>query len=465
MRPLTVEEIAKAVEGKLVSGSGSTRITGVSTDTRKICPGELFFALIGENSDGHRYIDKAYENGCRAVVTSRKVEVPQEMAVIETADTLRALQILAKKYLEGFPGLIRIGVTGSTGKTSTKELLYWSLCGKYQTARNVGNFNNHIGMPLTALRVEETDEAAIFEMGMGHFGEVDLLADIGRPEMALITNIGVSHIADLGSRENILQAKLEITNYFDENSKLVINFDNDLLSGIDWSKKKYKVIKVGKNPEAEYRILNVKNLGEEGVLLTMQIEGREYEFFVPIPGIHNGHNGAMAVAAAVEAGVSPEAIARTICQCQRTDKRLVIYNSPEGIKIIDDTYNASPDSMKAGIEVLRSAEGERKLAILGDMLGMGPETERYHREVGEYAGICGLDLVLSVGTDARYISDSAAAYLGRERAFHFDTREDLISHLPELVKPGDVVLLKASRAMGMEKITEYLRKDRSRRYV
>lgn len=383
------------------------------------------------------------------------------MAQIMVEDTLKALQNLAKYYLQSFDKLLKVGVTGSTGKTSTKELLFWSLSGKYKTAKNMGNFNNHIGMPLTALSVEEEHQAAVFEMGMGNFGEVDLLADIAKPDIALITNIGVSHIADLGSRENILKAKMEITNYFKEDSILIINYDNDLLCSQNWEEKKYRVVKVGSSLDCDYIIKNVTDLSEKGVELLLQVGEKEYEFMIPIPGVHNGHNGAMAIAAAAEAGVELALIAENISKCQHTDKRLVISDSPQGVKVIDDTYNASPDSMRAGIDVLLSVDGKRKIAILGDMLGMGADTEKYHREVGEYAGLKKLYMVLSVGGDSRYISDSASKYIGSEKTKHYGSREELTAELDDLIMPGDAVLIKASRAVGMEMIAEYLLKDRS----
>ena len=461
MKALTAQQLAPMTEGTLIQGDPDRIVTGVSTDTRTITSDQAFFALQGEKSDGHSYLGKAREAGCRVVVVSKDVSLPEDTAVIRVEDTLKALQALAKNYLRLFPDLRKIGVTGSTGKTSTKELLYWCLCGQYPTARNILNFNNHIGMPLTALSVEENHRAAIFEMGMGNFGEVDLLADIARPQMAILTNIGVSHISDLGSRENILKAKMEITNYFDRDSVLVVNIDNDLLSQVNWEEKEYRVVKVGKTPGSDYPIRDILDRGEEGVTLTLGIGGTDHSFDIPVPGVHNGYNGALAVAAACELGVSPAQIAQTIAKCEHTDQRLVIKTSPAGVKVIDDSYNASPDSMRAGIDVLMRAEGSRKVVILADMLGMGPETEKYHRQVGDYAGEKGVDLVLTAGTDAAFIADSAARILGEERVCHFGTRDELIEKLDELIRPGDVVLVKASHALGMEKAVEYLLKDRS----
>ena len=461
MKALTAQQLAPMMDGTLIQGDPDRVVTGVSTDTRTITADQAFFALQGEKSDGHSYLGKALEAGCRVAVVSKDVSLPEDTAVIRVEDTLKALQALAKNYLTLFPDLRKVGITGSTGKTTTKELLYWCLCGVYPTARNILNFNNHIGMPLTALTVEEEHRAAIFEMGMGNFGEVDLLADIARPQLAILTNIGVSHISDLGSRENILKAKMEITNYFSGDSILVVNIDNDLLSQVDWEEKEYRVVKVGKSPDSDYRIRDILDRGEEGVTLTLGIGEKDYAFDIPIPGVHNGYNGALAVAAACELGVSPEQIAQTIARCEHTDQRLVITISPAGVKVIDDSYNASPDSMQAGIDVLMRAEGSRKVVILADMLGMGPETEKYHRQVGEYAGERGVDLVLTTGTDAAFIADSAARKIGAENVRHFESRDDLIGSLEELIRPGDVVLIKAYHALGMEKVTEYLLKDRS----
>jgi UDP-N-acetylmuramoyl-tripeptide--D-alanyl-D-alanine ligase len=461
MKAFTAQQLAPMMEGTLIQGDPGLTVTGVSTDTRTITKDQVFFALQGEKSDGHAYLEKAREAGCRMAVVSKDVSLPEDTAVIRVEDTLKALQALAKNYLKQFPELKKVGVTGSTGKTSTKELLYWCLCGEYRTARNIKNLNNHIGMPLTALSVEEEHQAAIFEMGMGDFGEVDLLADIARPQMAILTNIGVSHISVLGSRENILKAKMEITNYFDKDSVLVVNIDNDLLSQENWEEKEYRVVKVGRAPGSDYRIRDILDRGEEGVTLTLDFAGEEHVFDIPIPGVHNGYNGALAVAAACELGVAPAQIAVTIAQCEHTDQRLVINTSPVGVKVIDDSYNASPDSMKAGIDVLMRAEGERKVVILADMLGMGPETEKYHREVGDYAGEKGVDLVLTTGKDAVFIADSAARRLGEDRIYYFPTRDEMIGKLDEVIRPGDVVLVKASHALGMEKVVEYLLKDRS----
>ncbi len=458
MDKISVHIAAELMNG-LVEGRNDLLLTGVSTDTRKISGGELFFALKGENSDGHSFVSKAFENGAAGAVISDRNSVgvlPEGKAIVVVDDTLQALQQLAKGYLAQKKDLIKFGITGSVGKTGTKELLYACLKGKYKTARNAGNFNNHIGMPLTAMSVNSEHQAAVFEMGMGDFGEIHLLADIGRPDIAILTTIGVSHISALGSRENILKAKLEITDFFDETGCLVVNYDNDLISAYDWESQKYKVIKVGKTSGCDFRIVEAKAIGEYGSELELEISGKVYAFEIPMPGLHHTQNAALAIAAAVTAGVEPELIEETIKTCEQTEKRLIIKNSSEGIKVIDDSYNASPESMMAGIDVLMTASGDRKILFLADMLGMGEDTEKRHRLVGEYAGKRQVDGVYTVGTDARFISDEASKYIGREKTRHFETREELIENIDKLVQKGDAVLVKASRALGMEKVAEYL---------
>ena len=448
----------------VVEGDEGLVLSGVSTDTRNITGGELFFALKGENSDGHRFVEKAFENGAAAAVISDRSTVAslveEGKTIIEVNDTLEALQNLAKGYLSQRKDLLRFGITGSVGKTSTKELLYACIKGKYNAAKNAGNFNNHIGMPLTAMTVEADHTAAIFEMGMGNFGEVHLLADIGRPDIAILTTIGVSHISELGSRENILKAKLEITDFFDETGILIVNYDNDLISEYDWDSQVYRVIRVGKSEGCDYIIRETRDFCEKGIEVDLEISGMIYTLEVPIPGLHNAYNAALAAAAAITAGVDPDLICETVKTCEQTDKRLIIKTSPGGIKVIDDSYNASPESMMAGIDVLKAASGRKKLLLLADMLGMGDETELRHRSVGEYAGKQGVDGVYTVGSDACFISDEAAKYIGREKTGHFKTKEDLIECIDELVSEGDAVLVKASRALGMEEIAEFLLKNR-----
>ena len=454
MKPFTLQEVLNATGGNLKNGMGNQEVFGVSTDTRKIQSGDLFFALIGENTDGHLYIEKAYEKGCGGVVVSKEVPLQEGIAVIQVEDTLAALQQLAADYLKKF-SLKKIAVTGSTGKTTTKEMLFLFLSTMGETAKNEGNFNNHIGLPLTVFTVEEKHQYVVFEMGMSGLGEIHLMTDIVRPDMAVITNIGVSHIERLGSQENILKAKMEVTDYFSTGNTLVINDDNDLLSQVE-ENVFYDVVRVGKKEHCKYQILEIKDEKENGITLTLKIDKREYSFKIMAPGIHNGYNCAVAVAVACEMGAEPLDLIEALPQFKPTDKRLMIKKGKKESLILDDTYNASPDSMKAALSVLNSYDESRRIAILGDMFELGEQSSEYHKEIGRLAGSEN-HMVLSVGKDAAYIHQGAREFLSADQAKYYGTKEELIGDLD--VKKGDVILVKASRGMRMEEIVDFLQKE------
>lgn len=453
MMKITIEKMTKAMNGKLLTGNPEDFITGVSTDSRKVNPGEVFFPLIGEQHDAHDFIAQVLERGCRTIVVSRD-DIPSGTAglnLIKVADTTKALQDLAAYYLSLF-SIRKIAVTGSTGKTTTKEMLYWIFSEKFKTVRNLGNLNNHIGLPLTIFTLEEDTEAGIFEMGMSEFGEIDLLAQLVQPDVAVITNIGTSHIENLGSRENILKAKLEITNYFDEDSILIVNRDNDLLSQVN-DTGKYKRITTGETNGSDYKISDINDYGEEGISFTLEHDHNVQNFRLFVPGRHNACNGALAVAAAVNSGITMAEAAEGLKKLTITDKRLNIQEK-RGIKIIDDTYNASPDSMKAAIDVLTAAKGCRKIAVLGDMFELGENSAQYHREVGEHAAGAAVDLLLTVGDMGQFIAEGAITKMGKNRVIHYVSKELLIDSIGSMISSGDVILLKGSRGMAMDQVVK-----------
>lgn len=459
MKPLTVGEIEKAVRGRLLRGSRETSVTGISNDTRTLRPGSAYFALSGERFDGHDFLGKAMEAGAPLLVVDREPDpasFPQigASAILRVENVLDALHRLADFYLSQFT-LKKVAVTGSTGKTTTKEMLYHILSERFRTVRNLGNYNNLIGLPLSVFTVDETTEAAVFEMGMDRLGEIRTMAAIVRPTVALITNVGHSHLERLGSRERILEAKLEIASCLEPSDTLVVNGDNDLLSKAVYGN--YRLLRVGHGPDADARIEREEQLGPAGVAFRLSVRGDAKDYTVPIPGAHNAGNGALAVAAAFCLGVSPAEAAAGLARTAGTDKRLHIVRS-EGITVIDDTYNASPDSMRAALDVLADVDADRRIAILGDMFELGPEEEVLHRLVGEYASQKGIDVVLSVGKNARYISD-AAGETGT-RHMHFDSRELLQDVLDQWIREGDAVLVKGSRGMRMEAIAAYLAEGR-----
>jgi UDP-N-acetylmuramoyl-tripeptide--D-alanyl-D-alanine ligase len=457
MKKMMAGEIADAISGSLLTGDAETWIRGISTDSRALKPGMAFFPLIGDRFDGHDFMYDAIDAGASALICSQDPSPilsrakSKEVVVIKVEDTLLALQDLSAHYLNQFP-VRKIAVTGSTGKTTTKELLYLILSERYNTVRNRGNLNNLIGLPLSIFEVDETTEVAVFELGMDRIGEIRRLVEIFRPEIALITNVGHSHLERLGSRENILAAKMEIASLLGTGDSLVINTDNDLLSGFQ-SEGTYRVVRVGRSDHADIRIDSAESRGQDGIVFTLQSGVDIKDFTLSIAGLHNAVNSAMAVGAATCLGIDLETAAEGLKKATATDKRLNIKEI-RGIRIIDDTYNASPDSMRAAIDVLNSSASGRKIAILGDMFELGPEEELYHREVGEYALKSGIDVVISVGKNARHISLGAEG--GSTRAIHFDKQELLKEVLDQWIRTGDTVLVKGSRGMEMDRIVALL---------
>ena len=455
MKILTIEEITKAVKGKLLLGDPKGEITGISTDSRKVSEGEIFFPLIGEQFDAHDFIPQVLERGCRTIILSRepdeKLLQNRTLNLISVKDTTKALQELATYYLSLF-SMKKIGVTGSTGKTTTKEMLYWIFSEKYKTARNIGNLNNHIGLPLTVLSLPKDTEAGIFEMGMSEFGEIDLLADLVRPDIGIITNIGISHIENLGSRENILKAKLEITNYFSPEGILIVNEDNDFLSRED-IQGNYQVITTGETGRSNFIISNIIDYGEDGIEFTIEHKEEMQTFRLNVPGRHNAYNGALAIAAGVSCGISMADAAKGLEKIEITDKRLNIKGK-NGMKIIDDTYNASPDSMKAAIDVLIATKGFRKIAILADMFELGENTNAFHQEVGKYAAEKSIDLLIAVGAHAKFIAEGAKEILEEKKVHYYETKELLIQDIGSMISSGDVILLKGSRGMAMDQVVK-----------
>ena len=468
MRPFTVEEIIKAVEGTLVCGEKGNMVYGICTDSRKAKPGELFFPLKGENHDGHDFLNQVLEAGCRTMVVSDEGKVPKraffaqpgDADIIVVDDTTAALQKLASYYLDCLPLRKKIAVTGSVGKTSTRDMLYYVMSTTFKTGRNLKNYNNGFGLPLSIMDFAPDTEVAILEMGMSSAGEIETLARLARPDIAIITNIGVSHIENLGSREGILKAKLEVTSCFDDHSVLVINADNDMLTPEN-VKGPYRVITVGSGDNCSYRINDVCDFGDKGIEYTLCHDGNKYRINLPVPGAHNAINSSLAVAAAGLMGISPETAIKGFEQAELTEKRLNIKKQGR-IKVIDDTYNACPDSMKSAINTLMSTDvekGGRRVAVLGDMFELGGESSAAHMEVGRYAGEKGPDILIAVGKDAGFIAQGAAA-LGADRVLWYETREDFEREIPSVIRPSDVVLVKASRGMEMEKTVKEILKDK-----
>lgn len=466
MREFTVEETVKAVKGKLLCGSADGRVYKVCTDSRKAEPGDLFFPLIGENNDGHDFLKQVLERGCRTIIVSDESKIPKgeflsdgmQPDVILVDNTTVALQELAKYYLDTLPLKHKIAVTGSVGKTSTRDMMYYIASTKYKTGRNMKNFNNWFGLPLSILEFEPDTEVAVLEMGMDNFGQIETLADIVRPDIALITNIGISHIENLGSREGILKAKLEVTSRFDENSVLIVNADCDMLSG-DKASGDYHLLRVGTASECDYVISDICDFGDRGIKYTLTYQNKPYTAELAVPGAHNALNATLAIAAGKLMDIEVEAALAGLGEAQLTEKRLNIKEAG-GIKVIDDTYNACPSSVMSALNTLMNTEGKRRIAIIGDMYELGSETEAAHRQVGEYAGEKNPDLLIAVGEYAKDYEIGALKNMPKEQILYFPEKEELLSSAKELVQPGDVVLVKASRSMMLEEIVNKILEDK-----
>ncbi len=455
MQGLKCEEIIKAVNGILVSGDINEVFMNISTDSRKISEGDLFIPLIGENFDGHNFISKSLEAGAAGVITQKEHNGYGGKAVIKVEDTLQALKDIASYYRSKFK-IPFTGITGSVGKTSTKDMVASVLNQRFNVLRTEGNFNNEIGLPLTILRLDSFHEAAVIEMGMSGFGEISSLTSIVKPHIAIITNIGLSHIEKLGSRQNILKAKMEILEGLDKDGLVILNGDDKLLYGLK-NLLGFRTLFYGMEEGMDYQASNISTSGENGSEFDITINNAEYHICVPVPGVHNVYNALAAIAAGIELGMPMDKIIRGIADFKPGKMRQNII-SHNGIKIINDAYNASPQSMEAGINVLKDIAGNnRTVAILGDMLEMGDWAEKAHKDVGMFAVSKGIDYILTVGNNALNIAAGAAESENMpDKVFSFISNKDVNEFLKGFVKKGDTILVKGSRGMKMEEIVNYL---------
>ena len=446
----TLKQIAEWCGGSVDSSFAGLTVHGVSTDTRKIEAGQLFVPLRGERFDGHDYISAALAAGAAAVLTEKPL--PADVPAIQVEDTLRALGQLAASYRSALKVKV-VAITGSVGKTTTKEMLAAIMSTTYKTWKTVENYNNQIGLPLTILSAPEDSEMLVLELGMNHFGEMSRLTAIARPDTVVITNIGSMHIEHLGSREGILKAKLEILEGLNPQGTAVFSGDEPLLWGL-------------KNVRAE-RLLYFGIENEHCDILAKDIEmpaggtrfrieglGARFDVYVPVEGRHTIRNAVAAAAVALSCGVKPALIQQALSRFQNTDMRQKTYES-HGFTIIDDCYNAGPESMEAAILVLGDKKiGGKRIAVLGDMLELGDRSLAEHYRIGRIAANK-VDLILAYGPNGdRVISGAITGGMPRANAFCFDTREELVNTLLSRAKKGDVLLFKGSRGMQMEKILE-----------
>ncbi len=441
-------------------------ITSIVTDSREAESGSLFVAIKGERFDGHDYIWPAIKNGAAAVIADRIPEGLNDEArsrILLATNTVEALGRVAAAYKAKIKPKT-IAVTGSVGKTTTKEFVYAVAASKYIAHKTVGNFNNEIGMPLSVLDMPETTQVCVLEMGMSGLGEISRMTAIAKPDIALVTNIGNSHIENLGSRENICRAKLEITEGVPENGYVILNADEPMLFAQKGKLPQNLIFVSLKNPQADYRALNIREY-EDSTEFDL-VAGRRVVTNVRIPtiGIHNVYDATYAFVVGILLGMDDDEIKRGLMSFKNTGMRQNIYECG-GVTIIEDCYNAGPESMKAAVEVLaRIAEknGCRSVAVLGDMLELGDYSKKLHMDVGALVALRGISNLVTFGHEAENIALGAInnALKHENISINTDTdRPDVAARTVfSLVKPGDAVLFKASRAVRLERVIEELKK-------
>lgn len=466
MKDITVKDIVNICQGKLICGDENIICKEFKKDTRTIKTGDVYVGIKGENFDGNTLYEEAFENGAEVcIVSGVEAKEYEGKTIIEVEDSLNALQKIAE-YKRSLYNIPVIAVTGSVGKTSTKDIIASVMSQKYKVLKTEGNMNNHIGLPMTILKLED-HEAMVVEMGMDHAGEISVLTNIAHPTMCVISNIGSSHIKNLGSRENILKAKLEILEGTKEDSPIAINNDNDLLNNwIKTNSTNHKIIKYGIDTQSDVMARDIESF-EDKSIFTLEINNKEYtcigndieqcyKIEIPVGGKHFVYNALSAICVGLENNIEIEKIIEGIKNVKLTKRRMEIVKSKKGITIINDTYNANYESMKAGLEYLHSVNGNRKIAILGDMLNLGDYETELHEKIGEEVIKSEVSVLITVGEASQNIAKRALEIgeITNIIIHECKTNEEAIKFAKGELKQGDIVLVKASNAMHFDEIVE-----------
>ncbi len=454
MLPLKVSEIIEITGGKLICGNPLGVVTSITTDSRKAEEGSLFAAICGERTDGHNYIDEVFLSGAVCVLSEKEVKV--QGAVILVENTIAALGKIARAIMKKLMIPV-VGLTGSVGKTTTRDMTYSVVSKIFNTLKNEGNLNNELGVPLTVFCADENTEAAVIEMGMDNPGEIDRLSRIVRPMVSVITNIGMSHIERLGSQENIYRAKAEIFKNTKEAGTVILNGDDKILMAHK-GEITQRVITVGiKNKDADIVAEDIVST-KDSVSFVANGLGKKIEVKLPIPGEHNVINAMLAIAVGITFEMPSKEIASALSDFSMTKMRMDIIDDGS-VTIINDCYNAAPDSVRAALSVLSKYDG-RRVAILGDIKALGEYSYKAHYDLGLDVIKSGVDVLITVGEQARHIAESAC-HSGMDSDFviSVDDAEDLYQELPDMIKSNDVILVKGSRAMKLERVTEFLKNN------
>lgn len=465
-----IRELIKAVSGKIIQGDQDYSINKISIDSRTLIPGDLFFAIIGPSFDGHDFIIEAFNKGAVGAVICKSVssllqseEIDKNKVIVEVKDTLSALQDWSKHYRDKFK-TFNICVTGSNGKTTTKEIIAHILSQEVSLLKTSGNYNNEIGIPLTLLQLNKSHKILVVEMGMRGLGEIKTLANFIPPDLAVITNIGEAHIGLLGSKDNIFKAKSELLQSLDKDGIAIINRDDPYFFKM-WEIVKYKKIYTfGIENKSDIVARNIRMVSDKGMRFTLEMKNdKSREIYFPLLGRYNIYNVLAAVAVAFALGIELDLIERRLSSFKPLDMHMQLSNFYNGIKILNDSYNASPISVKSALETLaEAAQNNRKIAILGDMLELGEKSDFYHKEIGKEVVKLSIDILITVGEGGKIIAQSSKDEgMAKEQVFSFKKNEkkNLAKKLLNLIKPGNFVLLKGSREMKMEDILEFWQKE------
>ncbi len=458
MKNLTLEHIAEVCHG-IYHGPVQMKnieVTSITTDSRKVESGCLFVPIVGTRVDGHNFIEQVMEGGALAALSER--ELPNAAyPYIQVESSLQAVKDIAAYYLDQLQIPV-VGITGSVGKTSTKEMIASVLAQKYRVLKTQGNFNNELGLPLTVFRLREEDEIAVLEMGISDFGEMHRLAAISRPNTCVITNIGTCHLENLGDRDGVFRAKTEVFDHLKENAVVILNGDDDKLRQVSQVQGKAPLF-FGLDQSDSIYADEIESRGLKGISCRIHTPRGTFCVTVPIPGIHMVYNALAGTAVGLTYGMNTDQIRRGIESLQSVSGRFHMIETDD-LTIVDDCYNANPMSMKASLGIMKDALN-RSVAILGDMGELGKDEIALHEEVGTFAASCGVDVLICVGKLSKYMETaarSAAASLGTSLTIlHFNSCQELEEQLPALLHRGDTVLVKASHFMQFDRLITVLR--------
>lgn len=460
MNDLYIKDLLEVTEGQIITGSIELKCENFSKDTREIKENDIYIGIKGKNFDGSKFWEEALKKGANGVIIEN-IEITEEQkqkyknkTIIKVKNTLETLYKIAKLKREKY-NIPIIAITGSVGKTSTKDIIAKVVSQRFITLKTEGNNNNNIGLPFTILKLKK-HEALVVEMGMNHFGEISLLTKIAKPNICIITNIGTSHIGNLGSRENILKAKLEILEGT-KNPIIIVNNDNDLLHNwYEENKNKLNIKTYGIKNKSDYNAEKIQLNGDSSKFIC-DIYGKKEEIKVPVGGEHFILNSLCAITVATELEIDSKDIKEGIEKFELTQKRMDIKQLENGIKVINDAYNASFESMKATLENLSEFKNNRKIAVLGDMLELGEYSEDLHRKVGIEVVKNKIDLLICNGEISKYIAKEARK-MGMEDILQFDNKQQVLEFLKQNLKKGDIVLFKASNGMKFFELANEIEK-------